>query len=423
MPYSNPFRHKKRLSLSDRLNRLQSSAEADPLPSFRAETGPLESLVAGRWVESAGVRVFCVEEKIPVSAKHGSQELGPWRCGNYHGLSVVTKDERARTLTPEETFFFDTETTGLAGGSGTVAFMVGCVIYRDAHFILHQLFIEDYSGESLLLEILGELIGGAKHMVSFNGKSYDEELLRARFRMHRMPSPFQKIVHLDLLHASRRLWKDMFADCRLGTLERLLFGIERDHDIPSAAIPQTYFDFLTSRNAELVAPIFSHNRTDLLSLIALAVKLNDIAAFSDGEVAEKHSIGKIFYHLKDHEKALAWVEASLATAGPKGGDPSLAKFYSVLLKSTGRYEDAVRLWKDLIEKRRMFDLFPYEELAKYYEHRKKSISEALAVTEAALSHLGRERRLFPSKAAGETRDLHSRRDRLLRKQKNTSLHT
>jgi hypothetical protein len=418
MPCSTVFLSKQGKSLADRLRELQGSKNpisqkiAEPPRSSRI---PLASLVPGEWIFHGSQKIFHVGEKIPFQTKHGAISLESWVHPNYEGLSVVTKENLALEISPGKSIFIDTETTGLSGGTGTVAFLIGCMVCEEEGFLLHQFFMEDYASEPLLLESLGTLLTGKRFLMTFNGKSYDQELLQTRFRMHRMRDPFGKLVHLDLLHAARRLWKDIVPDCRLTTLEQNLLGVQRKEDIAGNKIPQTYFDYLGKKDPFLVAPVFKHNRVDLLSLVGLTAKINDLASFRHGLADEKISIGKIFYDLKECHKALEWIEEIVSDSGCGRDDFSVQKFYSVLLKQVGRSEEAVDIWERLIEKQSLFDLFPYEELAKYYEHREKSLEKALAVTEQALSRLTRQKKLISKPGDPTTLLWNHRRNRLLRK--------
>ena len=168
-----------------------------------------------------------------------------------------------------EAVFVDAETTGLSTASGTVAFLVGVGYVTATGFIVHQFFLPDYPSEPALLEAITDLVDGRHLVVSFNGKAFDLPLLETRYTMQRMPTPFINMAHVDLLHVSRRFWRGRFVDNSLQTLEKELLGVHRYNDTPGYLIPQLYFDFLSTGNAEPLAGVLLHNRLDIVSLLFL----------------------------------------------------------------------------------------------------------------------------------------------------------
>ena len=170
---------------------------------------------------------------------------------------------------PERWAFLDTETTGLAGGSGTYAFLIGVGRITANGFHLRQFFMRDYDEEPSLLAALADYLNEFDVLITFNGKSYDQPLLETRFRMSRYRPPFDRMQHLDLLFGSRRIWNLRFDSCRLVELERQILGVERQGDLPGEMIPYVYFDYLRNREAFRVVPILHHNAIDILTLACL----------------------------------------------------------------------------------------------------------------------------------------------------------
>jgi uncharacterized protein YprB with RNaseH-like and TPR domain len=130
--------------------------------------------------------------------------------------------------------FLDLETTGLAGGAGTYAFLVGCGWFDGATFRLRQFFLSNFGAERALLESVAELAAGTACVVTYNGKSFDLPLMETRFVLQRMPTPFADMPHVDMLHPARRLWREDDVECRLTNLERTLCGREREGDVPGS---------------------------------------------------------------------------------------------------------------------------------------------------------------------------------------------
>src|SRR5208283_6174222 len=170
---------------------------------------------------------------------------------------------------PTKWAFLDTETTGLAGGTGTYAFLIGVGSIEPAGFRLRQFFMRDYGEEASQLHRLAEYLAQFDVLVTYNGKAYDQPLLETRFRMARARHPFDRMEHLDLLFGARRLWKLRLDSCRLVDLENQILGVERQGDLPGEMIPYCYFGYLRTRQAFKLVPILHHNSIDILSLACL----------------------------------------------------------------------------------------------------------------------------------------------------------
>ena len=175
---------------------------------------------------------------------------------------------------PRRALFLDTETTGLSGGAGTVAFLVGLGRVEGDRFAVYQYLMPNYGAEPLLLEKVAALVREAEALVTFNGRSFDVPLLRSRFVMCRMEDPTRDMPHLDLIHPARRAWKLRLKDCSLGHIEESVLGIRRENDIPGSEVPERYFSFLKSGDMSLLEDIVSHNRQDIVSLEALLARLS-----------------------------------------------------------------------------------------------------------------------------------------------------
>ena len=238
---------------------------------------PLEELVSGtEETNDAGV-FFCAHRlaggSSPARTSAASRDLAPLDMGR---LAVLANDPALRGLDYRRALFLDTETTGLAGGTGTVAFLIGLGWFEGDGFVTQQLFARDYAEERATLLHLRERLAGREFLVSFNGKAFDANLLATRFIMNRLPDPLSGLPHLDLLHPARRLLSHRLADRRLSALETSILGFEREGDIPGSEIPQRYFDWLRRRDGRLMADVFEHNRLDILSLAALAAHLVEL---------------------------------------------------------------------------------------------------------------------------------------------------
>src|SRR5208282_4469171 len=182
--------------------------------------------------------------------------------------------------------FLDTETTGLAGGTGTYPFLVGIAWWDAGGLQVEQLFLRDFSEEHSLLHELAARLAERPVLVTFNGKSFDWPLLENRFTMTRSISTPQLAAHIDLLHPARALWKLRLGSVRLVELERHVLdaprlGWRREDDVASAMIPQYYFDYLRGGSADPLIGVLRHNQMDLRGLAALFAKINTLLASPD----------------------------------------------------------------------------------------------------------------------------------------------
>ena len=294
-----------------------------------------------------------------------------------------------RPFDPRSVIFLDTETTGLSSGAGTVAFLVGVGRWSDSGFTVEQYLMRDYHEERAMLLGLRESLAEVQALVTFNGKAFDIPLLQSRFVLARQRWP-TGILHLDLLHPARRLWKLRLGNCCLANLECQLFGIEREDDIPGHLIPQVYFRYVRTRNPQGVGSILSHNRQDIETLARLALRIGE--TFS-GQASEElapldlFSAGRYAHALGERELATRWNEAALLRGLPEDREVEAKKAKAARLKEQKKYSEAAELWQDLSKRSQAFLEDVQEELAIHYEHRKGDLEEALRLSEHALAQL------------------------------------
>src|SRR5437870_1746133 len=224
----------------------------------RPAAPPAHEVLGGELVETGAGPLLVVRREYPLTHTHGREPLGPAFAAPLDLLSAVARAEtpagNSRGL-----LFLDTETTGLAGGTGTYTFLVGVGRLDGDRFIVEQYFMRDFDEEPALLAALVPLLEQAAGVVTFNGSAFDLPLLETRFVLARRRWP-PRLPHLDLLRPARRVFAPRCADCRLTTLEREVLGLEREDDVPGALIPTLYFDFLRSRRAAPLSRVFDHNR-------------------------------------------------------------------------------------------------------------------------------------------------------------------
>lgn len=279
----------------------------------------------------------------------------------------------------ENALYIDTETTGLSGGAGTLAFLTGVGRFEDGEFVLEQYFLRDYGEEIYMLEALEKLLDEASCLVSFNGKSFDIPLLRTRFTMQRLRWRWDELPHIDLLHAARRVWKPRLERLRLVDLEAELLGIEREGDIPGRDIPDLYFHYLDNRIWQPMEQVLRHNALDIQNMPRL---LDKIARSWENPMdpLDAYSIGRAHARAKDHAASLRYFRIADV--------PGLRERSRVSLAEALRHADDQQAYIEenrAMISQRVGGMYPYIALAKYYEHQAKDIGEALRITDEALA--------------------------------------
>jgi uncharacterized protein YprB with RNaseH-like and TPR domain len=354
---------------------------------YAAEGKSIEELLDGQFVPTPFGEVFVVREIYGHGHRHGGTILGDLLEVPHYPAHLITKDERLKSIDFNRTLFLDTETTGLAGGTGTYAFMVGVGSFQEEGFAVQQLFMRDHSEERAVLSLLEGLLDHCDFLVTFNGKNFDIPLLETRFILSRLGSPLADKPNYDLLFPSRRIWRRAYQSCRLTALETQLLDIDRGDDIPSEWIPSFYFDFVRTGDARRISRVFYHNRMDILSMVILAHRIHltyhDPSAANPRRGVEQLVLGKLFMEHGLMEKAIACLEEALRKCEECFWWEAM-RFLSLAYKRRGQWERSTALWEDMISWDGGRNSFPYVELAKYYEHRAKDYSRALEMVRGAL---------------------------------------
>jgi len=291
----------------------------------------------------------------------------------------------------EQWLFLDTETTGLAGGSGTYAFLIGIAWWEGGGLEIEQFFLREYSEERALLFALRERIAERPVLVTFNGKSFDWPLLETRYRMSRKISVPTPRAHLDFLHPARSLWRLRLGSVRLSELERHVLGWDRGADLLSGLIPQIYFDYLRGGPPERLISILNHNQMDLRGLAALSSRI--LSLLSDAENLgqdglELFGVSRICEKRGEHSRARSLYEKSIASLLPTETDRAARRSLARLAKREGDFDLACELWEDALgNSRHGYDA--YEQLAIYYEHKARDPERAQQIVQQALNELRR----------------------------------
>jgi hypothetical protein len=236
-----------------------------------ADREPPESALArlcgGEYVAPG---LLCIERRYPLPHTHG---VVPISFSDEAAIRVPIRRGDTRAFTPERLLMLDTETSGLAGGTGTMAFLVGVARFEVDALVVRQYVVTGFSAESAMLAAVRGWVEAAECLVTFNGKSFDVPLLKTRYALQRERHPFEEMAHADLLHATRRRLRDDWPDCRLKTTEERALGFRRIDDMPGSEVPLAWQRWLRHRDPAPVPRILDHNREDLVSLAALLAVL------------------------------------------------------------------------------------------------------------------------------------------------------
>jgi uncharacterized protein len=312
----------------------------------------------------------------------------------------LSRRTRAALADPEKWLFLDTETTGLAGGTGTYAFLIGLAWWDAGGLQVEQLFMRDFAEEHSVLCELAARIAERPALVTFNGKTFDWPLLESRFTMTRsIPVP-KLAAHLDLLHPARALWKLRLGSVRLVELERHVLdparlGWHREDDVVSSQIPQYYFDYLRGGPPEPLTGIARHNQLDLRGLAALYGKIDGLLAAQAGvhEEADSRDLFGLSRFLKrkgEPERAHSACAQALDFGLPAEFRPRAQRELAHLAKQKGDHARAAELWQEIVSDPQD-GVHACEQLAIYYERRVKNLSRAVEFAKLALINLRRDR--------------------------------
>ena len=280
--------------------------------------------------------------------------------------------------------FYDLETTGLSGGAGNTAFLIGLGFQKDGIFSVIQLFLADYPGESAMLERYAALIGDDLPQVSYNGRSFDSQVLRTRFLLNRMPPPSPPQV--DLLYPARRLWGGILPNAALGTLEREVLGFFREDDLPGSEAPEAWFSWLEGDGGRIEG-VFRHNADDIVSLARLLAKIEewgrtdpmDFAASADGrgmklpDGADVSPLGMARqWAFRDEGLERRWLGAGWELRAERCG-----RELALRRRREGNLSGAREIWEALNAEGSHYEAAV--ELAKQWEHARKNPGKALEI--------------------------------------------
>ena len=382
------------MALRERLNNLRKQTGTDNTPTSgddplrtrlerlhrcsiahnQAQPRPDDEQLAHQWGGSVlAPGLVLIERRIPLHTRHGQQTLSPL-------LEPLHALHEARGHAAGRLCFFDTETSGLSGGAGTIAFLLGMGRIEGDTLVVRQYQLSAFAGERAMLAHAGTWLGEEGVLVSYNGKSFDAPLLTSRCRLAGLSSPWGEHNHIDLLHPTRRAFASRWHDCRLVTVEQHLLGFKRHDDLPGAEAPHVWQAFLHTGESTRMARVIEHNYWDILCLAALLPALERVYQAPWRFQADTTAIAR---HVHKHAGQTV-AAAMLAAAGDSlnvEGTLLLVDIY----RRQNRWPEALSLLEPLAAQGISGAA---ERLAKFHEHQRHDYQMALYYANA----LPKERR-------------------------------
>jgi uncharacterized protein len=393
------------MNATDKFARIAALKPARPFPRFSPVLRAPQAEDSLSRLLGAGIATNQYGEHICVRNWYSTPEFVEPSLLTLELLSrgrdqALAKRTQATLSDPANWLFLDTETTGIAGGTGTYAFLIGLAWWDAGGVQVEQFIMRDFAEEHSILHELAARLSERPVLVTFNGKTFDWPLLENRFTMTRAIRVPRIAAHLDLLHPARALWKFRLGSVRLVDLEREVLdpcrlGWTRKDDVATALIPQFYFDYLRGGPPGPLAGVVRHNQMDLRGLAALFGKMNHLFAATDGADHEAHSLdlfglSRFFHRRKEPARAFSACTEALKLGLPPDLRPDAYRDLALLTQRRGDYHRAAELWHELVADQSL-GIHACTQLAIHYERRAKDYTQALQFARLALAKIQRLR--------------------------------
>ncbi len=338
----------------------------------------IENVVEGETVKTEYGEVFVSETVTDILYKEKIDELTSAFQATLSGKADRITHELHKTL------FLDLETTGLSGGAGNYAFLIGIGLFSEGRFTVKQFFLKEFVFERAMLFLVENLLAPFSHFVSYNGKSYDIPFLINRYVLCGLSTTIPEKSHTDLLYPSRVLWKGLLDSLKFSSIERFIFKKERTCDIPGALIPSAYFEYQREGVLRNMKEIFHHNLDDIIGLFLLYHELSLRFSMPWKYKGIRLPLAK---HLFDRfpDRAATLLKSILNDSTDRKETYDAMNLLSIYHKRRNGYTQALSLWKSMIELAPAESTAPFIELAKYYEHKRKDYNAALAMLDRLLA--------------------------------------
>ncbi|MBI4277567.1 MAG: ribonuclease H-like domain-containing protein [Armatimonadetes bacterium] len=325
--------------------------------------------------------------RVPLDRVHGRATLGEAVEALRAAGSSLVAGRMLDSQWVERAVWLDTETTGLAGGTGTYVFLVGLGYLEDGHLMVEQHFLADLAAEAHFLRNILATLREFEVLITFNGRRFDWPLLTTRFSMHRLRAPWDDPLHLDLMHPAARLWRRPLGTYRLSALEANVLGVTREADVASYLIPSLYLHYLRSGERDALEPVFPHNRMDVISVVGLlghlARCLADAGAPPAGPM-DWAGLATLRDLRRDLPGAIRAYEVAIRDEGDQRMYRRLVRRLASLYRRSGRPGDAMALWERETARLEVWGPAAYVEVAKICEHLKGDLCAALEASRRAL---------------------------------------
>ena len=335
---------------------------------------------------------YVIHRVYPQDYFHGKVLLNRFDRADIEILMKLMR-EKGSVPQRERIVFLDTETTGVQGGTGICAFLVGLGYFAIDGFHMVQYFIRDFDEEPSMLFALAEHLQNFELAVTYNGMAFDIPLLETRFTLARLESPFESMSQFDLLFTARRLWRSGHGSCRLVALEREMISFLRGPDIAGAMIPRAYFDYLQHRPAPVFRSVFTHNADDVISLGALTVHACDRVILEPAALDEPldlYSLARVLQNSSDWRRAIRLYGMALRGGLPEPARKRAIETLAVAHRRAGDHERSMAMCVKLMSYPE-FSIVGYEGAAIYHERVTCDFEAAVRVLEEGLARVENKR--------------------------------
>ena len=373
-----------------------------------AAIGPEAALtLGGALVERSDGQVIIIDREYTAGMLHGRMPIGEIVSTIEDGgdaLQLMAKAwpsfapsaSEGKPAAQRRMLFLDLETTGLFGGAGTQAFLVGCAAIDGTSIRVRQFLLPGFEHERA---VLSELQAWAAHhgaLCSYNGRTFDVPLIETRFMFHRVPCPLDGVPHLDMLHAARRLWRQRpltmgtpdpdDSSCSLAVLEKHIAGLHRVGDVPGYEIPSRFFKFVRTGDPRPLEAVLEHNRLDLISLAAVlarAIVLINRGPAAASTAQEAYGLARVYERGGAHDNAEASLLKTIDFVKRVGAEPEVhgeaLRRLAWIRRRHRRPHEAAEAWQELATLPRCAASLrreAAEALAIHHEHRSKNLDVA-----------------------------------------------
>ena len=380
-------------SLAEKLKRLgmKLGSEHIPVPQPRVDQYSVSYVIPGEEIETMFGYCYRIQKLLDRDHVHGQTTLVI--DGEIGLVADWAHSSHLRNQSVDHMIFLDTETSGLSGGTGSFAFLVGVSQVTSRGLEFTQFLLRDPSEERAMLIVLAEYMTDAQAVVTYNGKSFDIPLLNNRYVLHDLISPFKDLAHIDLLPMARKIWKKKLASRRLSNVETEILRVERTMDeVPGYLVPQVYFDYLKSGDARPLVGVLYHNEMDVLSLTTLLQYFMN--AFSQPSL-ESNNVPEDLYpvinlllDLGHHQDAIELFNRTFQPdSSSLDDDWETIEKVALHYKRNREWESAKFIWESAAENGLEFGWF---ELTKFYEHQERNYDEALEYAEKLLEYISNQ---------------------------------